>query len=61
MDYVEDRISGLEDKVKELDHSVKINDDKLQKPYKWNMQNLQDPVLRQNSLIMKTEEEFHAN
>lgn len=40
MDYVEDRISGLEDEVKELYHSVKVKDDKFQKPYELNVQNL---------------------
>jgi hypothetical protein len=34
-----DRITGLKDKVKELDHSVKISD-KLKKMYGWNIKEL---------------------
>lgn len=37
---VQDRISELEDKVEELDHSVKVNDGKFQRPYECDIQNL---------------------
>lgn len=40
MDAVQDRISELEDKVEELDHSVKVNDGKFQRPYECDIQNL---------------------
>jgi hypothetical protein len=46
-EQVENRISGTEDKVEDLDQTVKDDDRKLRK-YEWNMQDLWDTMKRPN-------------
>jgi uncharacterized coiled-coil protein SlyX len=52
----ENRVSGMEDKVEELDKTVKDHERKLRK-YKWNMQDIWDTMKRPNLQIMGVEEE----
>jgi uncharacterized coiled-coil protein SlyX len=47
VEQVENRISGTEDKVEELDQTVKDHERMLRK-YKWNMQAIWDTMKRPN-------------
>jgi hypothetical protein len=47
VEQVENRVSGIEDKVEELDKTVKGHGRMLQK-YKWNMQDIWDTMKRPN-------------
>jgi uncharacterized coiled-coil protein SlyX len=52
---VENRVSGMEVTVKELDQTVKDHERMLRK-YEWNMQNIWDTMKRPNLQIMGIEE-----
>jgi hypothetical protein len=47
VEQVENRVSGTEDKVEELDQMVKGYERMLRK-YKWNMQDIWDTMKRPN-------------
>jgi uncharacterized coiled-coil protein SlyX len=47
VDQVENRESGTEDKVEELDQTIKDHERMLRK-YKWNMQDIWDTMKRPN-------------
>jgi uncharacterized coiled-coil protein SlyX len=47
VEQVENRISGIEDKVEELDQTVKGHERMLRK-YKWKMQDIWDTMKRTN-------------
>jgi uncharacterized coiled-coil protein SlyX len=47
VEQVETRVSGMEDKVEELDQIVKDHERMLRK-YEWNMQHIQDIMKRPN-------------
>jgi uncharacterized coiled-coil protein SlyX len=51
----ENRVSGTEDRVEELDQTVKDHEKMLRK-YEWNMKNIWDPMKRPNIQIMGVEE-----
>jgi chromosome segregation ATPase len=55
VEQVENRESGTEDKVEELDQTVKDHERMLRK-YKWNMQGVRDTMKRTNLRIMGVEE-----
>jgi uncharacterized coiled-coil protein SlyX len=47
VEQVEYRVSGTEDKVEELDQTIKDHERMLRK-YKWNMQDIWDTMKRPN-------------
>jgi hypothetical protein len=47
MEQVENRVQGTEDKVEELDQTVKDHDRILRK-YEWNMQDIWDTLQKPN-------------
>jgi uncharacterized coiled-coil protein SlyX len=47
MEQVENRIPGVEDKIEELDQTVKDHKRMLRK-YEWNMQDMWDSMRRSN-------------
>jgi hypothetical protein len=51
---VENRVSGTEDKVEQLDHTVK-DPERILRKYKWNMQAIWDTMKRPNLQIMGVE------
>jgi hypothetical protein len=55
VEQVENRTSGTEDKVEELDQAVK-NHEKILRKYEWNMQDIWDTMKRPNLHIMGIEQ-----
>jgi wobble nucleotide-excising tRNase len=51
VEQVENVVSEMEDKVEELDQTVKDHERMLRK-YEWNMQDIWDTMKRQNLRIM---------
>jgi hypothetical protein len=47
VEQVENKVSGMEDKVEELDQIVKDHERMLGK-YEWNVQDIWDPMKRTN-------------
>jgi uncharacterized coiled-coil protein SlyX len=47
----ENRVSGMEDKLEELNQTIKENE-RMQRKYEWNMQNIRDTMKRLNLRIM---------
>jgi DNA repair ATPase RecN len=56
VDQDENRVSGTEDKVVELDQIIKDHERMLRK-YKWNMEDIWDTMKRPNIQIMSVEGE----
>jgi hypothetical protein len=55
VEQIENRVSGTEDKVEEVDKRVKDHERMLIK-HKWNMQDIWDNMKRPNLCIMGVEE-----
>jgi uncharacterized coiled-coil protein SlyX len=55
VEQVENRVSGTEDEVEELDQTVEDHKKVLRK-YEWNMQDVWDTIKRPNLQIMHIEE-----
>jgi uncharacterized coiled-coil protein SlyX len=55
VEQAENRVSGTEDKIEELNQTVK-NHEKMLRKYEWNMQDIWNTMKRPNLLLVGIEE-----